>query len=132
MLEGRRGLCISNRAKGVNGPLAISVFCYLTKTASATILNADKTAKMAFFNHAKRHHRSVSFQPQQKFSASGSVNRGKDKVWLVRNRTLAVSRTFSHLKPFPAHIRTISRFFALFRTIGASRTILHNFKYKNQ
>ena len=41
---------------------------------------------------------------------------------------LAVSRTYSHFKPFPANIRTTSHF----SQFGASRTILHNFKYKHQ
>ena len=42
--------------------LTITGFCDLTKTASATILHYNKTAKMAFFNHAKRHHKRVRLQ----------------------------------------------------------------------
>ena len=45
---------------------------------------------------------------------------------------LAVSRTYSHFNPFPAHIRTTSLFSHFFAQFGASRTVLHNFKYKNQ
>ena len=40
-------------------------FCKVEKrqrVASATIINSNKTTKMAFFNHPKRHHGSVRFQ----------------------------------------------------------------------
>ena len=39
---------------------------------------------------------------------------------------LAVSRTYSHYKPFPAHICTTSSFSHFFAQFGAFRTILHN------
>ena len=71
---GGRELCISERAKRESGSLTITGFCYFTKTASATILNSNKTAKMAFFNHAKRYHRSVRFQPKCFCSASGLIS----------------------------------------------------------
>ena len=46
---------------------------------------------------------------------------------------LATSRTYSHHKPFPAHIRTTSRFLALFsHNLELPAHICHNFKYKNQ
>ena len=44
-----RELCISERAKRVSGSLIITEFCYLTKTASATILSSE----MAFLTMQK-------------------------------------------------------------------------------
>ena len=56
------------------------------------------------------------------FMTEAAIKCGRCEIAL-----LAVSRTYSHFKPFPAHIRTTSRFLAQF---GASRKILHNFKYE--
>ena len=85
MIEGRE-LCICERAKRVSGSLTITVFRYFTKTASATILYSNKTAKMAFFNHAKRHRKRVRFQPTKECSASGSVATGLESYRFLQYR----------------------------------------------
>ena len=99
---GCRGLCISERAKRVSGLLTITGFCYLTKTASATILNSNKTAKMAFliFNHAKRHHRSVRFQPKIFCRTSGSVTTRVESFKFLRYREIWFTEPL-FLEPFP-------------------------------
>ena len=75
-----------------------------------------------------KHNLSHNVNPWQLLLSSSG--RGKDKVRRVRNRTFSRLPQFSHFKPFPAHIRTISRFSHYSAQFGASRTILHNSKYK--
>ena len=97
-------LCISGRAKRVSGSLTITGLCNLTKTASATLLNSNKTAKMAFFNHVKRLHRSVRFQPKRFCSVSGSVTISYKSFRFLRYREVGLPEPM-FLKPFPWDIR---------------------------
>ena len=63
---GGREPCISERAKRVSGLL-------WQKTASDTILNTNKTAKMTFYNLQKRYDKNVCFLPKIFCCASGRV-----------------------------------------------------------
>ena len=76
MLDDPKGRepCISDRAKRsdrftyYNGILLLR-----QKTADATILNSNKTAKTAFYNLQKRYDRNVRFIPKELCSASGHI-----------------------------------------------------------
>ena len=97
---------MSEQAKRVSGSITITGFCYFKKTASATIsiLNSNKTAKIAFFNHAKRHHRSVRFQPKIICSTSGSESTSVESFRFLLYREVGFPEPL-FLKPIPWDIR---------------------------